>query len=106
MNPYNFDFTDPTYVQFRNWLQHLGAEEYLNFFVTAGYDIAFIKQHGLNEADLECVGIPLSKRGLRKKLLTLHKLDLFYTEDEEEGDGDEEEDGEGNDGDEDEDEED
>ena len=69
----------------------MGAEEYLNSFVTAGYDIAFIKQHGLNEADLECVGIPIAKRGLRNKLLTLHKLDLFFTGDEDDANGDAEE---------------
>ncbi len=77
----------------------MGAEEYLNFFVTAGYDIAFIKQHGLNDADLECVGIPTTKRGLRNKLLTLHKLDLFYTGDDDEGEdeGNDEEDEDDND---------
>jgi hypothetical protein len=83
-------------VQFKNWLSHLGAAEYLNAFVLAGYDIAFIKRHGLNDADLECVGIPPSKLGLRKKLMALHDLDRFFIGadgegEEEEADEDEEE---------------
>lgn len=85
---------DPTYVQFKDWLNYLGAAEYLNAFVLAGYDISFIKRHGLNDADLECVGIPPSKLGLRKKLVALHDLDRFFSDGEADGDaedGEEEE---------------
>ena len=65
-------------------------------FLRAGYDLPFIAKQGLTEPDLDCVGVPLSKLGLRRKLIALHALDKFYDkgqeeEGEEEGDGEEEE---------------
>lgn len=68
---------DPTFDQFKNWLSHLGAGEYVNAFVSAGYDLPFIQKHGLNDADLNCVTIPEAKLGLRKKLMALHQLEKF-----------------------------
>jgi hypothetical protein len=56
-------------------------------------------QHGLDDADLDCVGVPMTMLGLRKKLKALHRLNEFSQaeeeeeEDEEEG-SEEEEDGE------------
>ena len=41
--------------------------------------------------DLDCVGIPLDKMGLRRKLKLLYKLDKFHTTEEEEEDKEEEE---------------
>lgn len=35
-------------------------------------------QEGLGDADLDCVGIPMSKLGLRRKLKALYKLEEFY----------------------------
>lgn len=70
---------------------HLGAGEYLGKFVEAGYDLPFIAKTGLTDADLDCIGIPAAKRGLRRKIASLHELDQFYEDDEE--DDEEEEDG-------------
>ena len=84
--------TDPTLPQFRNWLCSLGAGEYLPKFVEAGYDLKFIVKQGLTDQDLDCIGIPMSKLGIRRKITTLHKLSEFYTaEDEDEGEEGEEE---------------
>ena len=68
--------------------------EYTSKFIDAGYDLPFIARHGLSESDLDCVGIPMSKLGLRRKLVHLHDLGKFYKEEveEEEDDDDEEED--------------
>lgn len=68
-------------------------------FVAAGYDLPFIQAHGINDADLDCVGVPRNRLGLRKKLTALHLLDRHYTpvggdEEEEEEDGEEDEEGE------------
>ena len=68
---------DPAYEKFNNWLHSLGAGEYVNAFVSAGYDLPFIQKHGLNDADLDCVSVPASKLGLRKKLIALHQLEKF-----------------------------
>jgi|EP00596_Hydrurales_sp_CCMP1899_P004793 sRNA-binding carbon storage regulator CsrA len=35
---------------------------------------------GLVDADLDCVAIPMSKLGIRKKIIALHDLNLFYQE--------------------------
>ena len=77
---------------------------YLKSFLEAGYDLAFISKFGLKDGDLDCVGIPNQKLGLRKKLLSLYHLEKFYkessdesehesdeSEEEEEDDNDEEE---------------
>ena len=74
---------------FKKWLYHLEAGVYLNGFLNAGYDLEFISRHGLSEVDLDCVGIPVEKLGLRRKLLQLYHLDRFYSIDNE---SDEEED--------------
>lgn len=98
---------DPTLPKFRNWLCSLGAGEYLPKFLGAGYDLKFIAKQGLTDVDLDCVGIPMSKLGIRRKIMALHNLSSYYEEgdedEEEEGEGDE--DGEGEDGEEEEEEE-
>ena len=87
---------DPTLPQFKEWLRHLGAGEYVSKFIEAGYDLPFIVSNGgFEDSDLDCVGIPLSKRGIRRKIIALHDLSKFYDGEvegeEEEEDGDEEE---------------
>ena len=49
---------DPTLPQFRAWLCHLGAGEYLAKFIDSGYDLRFISKGGLTHEDLDAVGIP------------------------------------------------
>lgn len=92
--------SDPTLPQFRSWLCSLGAGEYLAKFLEAGYDLPFILKSGLTDQDLDCVDIPMSKLGIRRKILCLHNLSDFYSTPE-----GEEEDGEVENGDEDEDDE-
>jgi hypothetical protein len=51
-------------------------------------------QFGLTDSDMECVGIPPSKLGLRRKIMGKYKLENYYDaeeEDEEEDEEDEEE---------------
>lgn len=69
--------SDPAFEQFKHWLESLGAGAYVNAFVSAGYDLPFIQKHGLNDADLDCVTVPATKLGLRKKLIALHQLENF-----------------------------
>jgi hypothetical protein len=76
--------TDPTVPKFKEWLNHLGGGEYAAKFIEAGYDLPFIAQHGVTDQDLDCVGIPKSKMGLRRKIAQLHELSQFYDVDEEE----------------------
>ncbi len=83
---------------FKEWLNHLGGGEYAAKFIEAGYDLPFIAKHGVTAEDLDCVGIPSSKMGLRRKISTLHELSQFYEadadeeeEEEDEDDGEEEE---------------
>lgn len=83
--------TDPKLPNFKSWLTALGASEYLTRFMNAGYDIEFIQKHGLNEEDLNCIGIPMSKLGLRRKLIALHRLEEFEEEEEENLDDEEDE---------------
>ena len=85
---------DDNYPSFREWLYSLGAGEYLSAFIEGGYDLAFISKEGLNDEDLNCIGIPESRLGLRKKLKKLYRLDEFYKpeEEEDEDDDDDEED--------------
>jgi Ankyrin repeats (3 copies)/SAM domain (Sterile alpha motif) len=82
---------DPSLPKFKEWLCHLGAGEYVSKFLAAGYDLPFIVKAGLVEADLDCVGIPMSKLGIRRKLLMLHNLRDFCEESVEDDDDDEEE---------------
>lgn len=89
---------DDTVPAFREWLNHLGGGEYLSKFIDSGYDLRFIKKQGLVEEDMDCVGVPKSKMGLRRKLMSLHELDKFF-------DGDDDDDAEDEDEDEDEDDE-
>ena len=58
----------------RTWLRNLGAELYLQGFIAGGYDEKFIAKEGLTEDDLNCVGVPLSKVGLRRRLLDVNEL--------------------------------
>ena len=61
-----------------SWLRSLGCEEFLGRFLRAGYDdLSFMASHGITEADLDCVGVPRDKLGLRKKLLAMHGIDVF-----------------------------
>eukprot|EP00981_Chlorochromonas_danica_P011578 scaffold4103_cov248-Ochromonas_danica.AAC.15 len=94
--------------QFKEWLTYIGGGEFVRKFLDAGYDLAFIAKHGLSEPDLDCVGVPASKMGLRRKMMNLHGLDKFFTpeededeDEEEEEEGSEEEDEEGSEEDED-----
>jgi hypothetical protein len=79
---------------FKDWLNHLGGGEYAAKFIEAGYDLAFIAKHGVTDQDLDCVGIPPSKMGLRRKIAQLHELSQFYSAEDEEDEGEDEEDGE------------
>lgn len=70
------------------WLGTLGCEEYLGRFLRAGYDdLPFMASQKLTEADLDCVGIPEEKLGLRKKLLAMHGVEefLYGTDGDEDG---------------------
>ena len=80
---------------FKDWLNHLGGGEYAAKFIEAGYDLAFIAKHGVSDEDLDCVGIPTTKMGLRRKIARLHELSQFYSAEEEEDDEEEEEEEEG-----------
>lgn len=61
-----------------SWLGALGCEEFLGRFLRAGYDdLRFMAAQGLTEADLDCVGVPRDKLGLRKKLLAMHDVGMF-----------------------------
>jgi hypothetical protein len=71
---------------FKDWLNHLGGGEYAAKFIEAGYDLAFIAKHGVTDQDLDCVGIPSSKMGLRRKIAQLHELSQFYSAEEEDED--------------------
>jgi len=92
---------DPSLPKFRQWLCQLGAGEYVHRFIDAGYDLPFLAKHGLTDQDLDCVGIPMSKLGLRRKIIALHQLGDFY--DAEAADEDEEGEDEGGDEDDDDD---
>lgn len=84
---------DPTVPKFKEWLNFLGGGEYAAKFIEAGYDLPFIAKHGVTDQDLDCVGIPTSKMGLRRKIAQLHELSRFYDADaEDEEEEDEEED--------------
>jgi hypothetical protein len=83
--------------KFRSWLNSLGGGEYTSKFVDAGYDLPFIVKHGVTDEDLNCVGIPLNKMGLRRKIMKLHDIEKFYiadeaeeVEEEDEGDAEDE----------------
>jgi hypothetical protein len=90
---------DPTVPKFREWLCHLGAGEFVNAFLKAGYDLTFVANHGISKDDLDCIGIPMSKLGLRRKIEALHDLNKFYVANNEDQDADDEE-GEGDEDDE------
>lgn len=61
-----------------SWLGALGCEEFLGRFLRAGYDdLPFMAAQGLTEADLDCVGVPRDKLGLRKKLLAMHDVGMY-----------------------------
>ncbi len=98
-------WADPTVPQFREWLNHLGAGEYLQKFIEAGYDLPFIAKQGIEDTDLDCIGIPKSKMGIRRKIVSLYNLDKYYTAEEDDDDDEEEEDDEEDDEDEDDEEE-
>lgn len=82
---------DASESRLSEWLRVLGAEEYFSSFARAGYDLEFIAKEGLQDEDLDCVGIPHSKLGLRRKLLSRHKIEDFIELDEEEGEEEDEE---------------
>ena len=79
---------------FKDWLSHIGAGQFTSKFISAGYDLPFIAKHGITDADLDCVGVPKTMMGIRRKIQQLHHLDKFYEqeEDDEEDDEDEDED--------------
>jgi hypothetical protein len=91
---------------FKEWLTLLSAVEYLPKFLAAGYDLRFVQKHGLSDADLDCVGVPISKFGLRRRLMALDKLEQVYTPSDEDDEDEEEEDEESGDAEEEDDEED
>ena len=101
---------DPLVPKFREWLVSLGAGEFIFSFLQAGYDMKFISANGLSDKDLDCVGVPMTRLGLRRKLESLHEFANFYAaadegededEDEDEEDDDEDDDDEDDDEDED-----
>ena len=77
---------DPVNKKFKEWLSHLDCEAYAQKFIDCGYDMNFIKASGLNDEDLDCVGVPTTKLGLRKKLKDLWKIDAYLDEDEDDSD--------------------
>ncbi len=85
----------------RAWLAKLGGEKFLPDFVLKGYDdIDFLAENGLNEADLDKIGVD-GPPGLRKKLLGKWKISEYATgadeEEEEEEEEDEDDDDDGDD---------
>ncbi len=61
-----------------SWLGSLGCEEFLGRFLRAGYDdLSFLASQGMTDADLDCVGLPRERLGLRKKLLAMHGVGAF-----------------------------
>lgn len=64
-----------------SWLAALGCDEFTARFLTAGYDdLAFLAtQGGLTDADLDCIGVPREKLGLRKKLQVMHGVEEFIS---------------------------
>jgi len=64
----------PDREQLKAWLDELDAGQYYSRFVEAGYDFGFIAEHGLGQDDVDAVGVPLTKLGLRKKLMALYKF--------------------------------
>jgi hypothetical protein len=74
-----------------DWLRSLGCSEYGSRFIAGGYDdIGFIASHGLTVEDLDCVGIPTSKLGARKKLMALHNITAFLQEEAQSDSGEDE----------------
>lgn len=82
---------------FRDWLTVLGGSEYFYKFIEAGYKLPFIAEYGLTDADMDCVGIPQSKLGLRRQLIALYRISEFYVNEDEGNEEEEEEDEEGDD---------
>jgi len=64
--------TSDSISQLKEWLERLDCSSLLPQFLQAGYDYGFIKQHGLHEDDLDAIGVPRAKLGLRKKLAALY----------------------------------
>ncbi|CAM9354454.1 unnamed protein product [Scytosiphon promiscuus] len=63
-----------------SWLGVLGCEDFLGRFLRAGYDdLEFMASQGMTEEDLDCVGVPREKLGLRKKLLAMHGVERFLS---------------------------
>ena len=73
------------HAQFREWLTELDGESYVQGFIDAGYDLKFILESGLTEEDLDCVGVPRSKLGLRRKLMQKWKIEGYVEEEGGEG---------------------
>ena len=90
---------DPINAKFREWLAALDCEMHCQAFIDAGYDLQFIKKNGITDDDLDCVGVPQTKLGLRRKLMSQWKIDNFMEggEDEEEQADNGVEDGDGDD---------
>eukprot|EP00636_Phaeomonas_parva_P003782 CAMPEP_0118851526 /NCGR_PEP_ID=MMETSP1163-20130328/944_1 /TAXON_ID=124430 /ORGANISM="Phaeomonas parva, Strain CCMP2877" /LENGTH=283 /DNA_ID=CAMNT_0006783883 /DNA_START=32 /DNA_END=883 /DNA_ORIENTATION=- len=99
---------DYRHEAFRRWLDEIGAGAFFHRFLEAGYDIRFVAEQGLDDADLDCVGVPESRRGVRRKLIVKHQLEDFLDgvgegDDEDEGDDDDDDDDEEDDDEDDED---
>ena len=58
----------------RVWLEVLDCSSYYSRFLDAGYDFDYIREHGLAEDDIDQIGVPAKKLGLRKKLIAKHKF--------------------------------
>lgn len=76
---------DPTIPVLKRWLNSVGAGQYVQRFLDAGYSLPFIAKHGLSKKDLDCVGVPASKMGVRQQLIALFKIDEFYSVEKESG---------------------
>ena len=73
-------YLDPTVPEFRKWLLHLGASEYTDRFLHAGYDLAFIAKSKteITAEALDVIGIPREKLGIRSKIMERYEIEKFY----------------------------
>ena len=66
--------TEQGHERLKAWLEDLDCSSYYSRFLDAGYDFDYIKDHGLAEDDIDQIGVPAKKLGLRKKLMAKFKF--------------------------------
>ena len=87
----------PSVAGLKKWLELIGCGEHMGSFLAAGYeDVEFIKSSGLDDDDLDAIGV--RKLGHRKRLKVLFKIDEVVAggdddESEEDDESDEDESG-------------